>query len=166
MLPTARPARVVAVAALALAAAQLLTSCGTAPEQASPSASPSASERSIEAVNVAEGTREGAVDVSVEGAEGVSVTFREITIPPGESTGKHCHAGQLIGVVEQGDLTHYADIYPEGVHVYRTGDAIIEGAGYPHEGRNEGSTDVVLWVTYLIPEGEPLAETDLSHCEL
>lgn len=161
-----RTARTLRGAAIALAASALLTSCSAAPEHATPSPTPTPGERAVEAVDLAAGTRAGAIDVSVEGADGVSVTFREITIPPGKSTGVHCHYGQLIGVVEQGELTHYADIYPEGVHVYRAGDAIVEGAGYPHEGRNEGDTDVVLWVNYVIPEGEPLAETDLSKCEI
>jgi quercetin dioxygenase-like cupin family protein len=51
------------------------------------------------------------------------------------------------------------------VRVYETGESIIEGAGYPHEGINEGDTDVVLWVTYVIPDGKPLAETDLANCD-
>ena len=106
------------------------------------------------------------MDVEVDGgAEGVQVNFREITIEPGAGTGRHCHYGQLIAVVEQGDLTHYADIYPGGVHVYRTGESIIEGAGYPHEGRNEGQEDVVLMVSYVTPDGKPLAETDLTNCD-
>ncbi|MCT1517222.1 cupin domain-containing protein [Dietzia cercidiphylli] len=65
----------------------------------------------------------------------------------------------------QGELAHYAYIYPGGVHVYSAGESIIEGAGYPHEGRNEGDEDVVLMVTYVIPEGQPLAETDLANCD-
>lgn len=93
------------------------------------------------------------------------VNYREITIEPGAGTGLHCHYGQLIAVVAQGELTHYADIYPDGVHVYRTGESIVEGAEYVHEGRNEGDEDVVLWVTYITPEGKPLAETDLTKCE-
>ena len=120
----------------------------------------------VRAVDLAAGQQDQPVDVEVDGgAEGVGVTFREITIEPGAGTGEHCHHGQLIAVVEQGDLTHYADIYPGGVHVYRAGESIIEGAGYPHEGRNEGTEDVVLMVTYVIPEGEPLAETDLTRCD-
>lgn len=127
---------------------------------------PAAALEPVRAVDIAAGQQDEAVDVEVDGGEdGVGVTFREITIEPGASTGRHCHYGQLVAVVEQGELTHYAEIYPGGVHVYRTGDSIIEGAGYPHEGRNEGQEDVVLMVTYVIPEGKPLAETDLSHCE-
>ena len=95
----------------------------------------------------------------------VTVTFREITIEPGAGTGLHCHDGNLIAVVKQGVLTHYAPIYPTGVHEYRAGDAIIEGAHYLHEGKNEGTEPVVLEVTYVIPEGFPLAETDPAKCD-
>lgn len=130
------------------------------------SAIPAAAPKPVRAVDIAEGQQDGPVDVEVDGgAEGIQVNFREITIEPGAGTGKHCHYGQLIAVVEQGDLTHYADIYPGGVHVYRTGESIIEGAGYPHEGRNEGQEDVVLMVSYVTPDGKPLAETDLTHCD-
>nr|BFF10802.1 hypothetical protein GCM10025699_21050 [Microbacterium flavescens] len=93
------------------------------------------------------------------------MTFREITIAPGAGTGEHCHDGQLIAVVKHGTLTHYAPTHPGGVRAYEEGEAIIEGPGYVHEGVNEGDVDVVLWVTYIIPEGDPLAETDLDQCE-
>lgn len=120
----------------------------------------------VSAIDHANGDQTAPVEVSVDGgAAGVDVTMREIRIAPGAGTGEHCHYGQLVAVVTAGTLTHYADIYPTGVHVYETGDSIIEGAGYPHEGRNEGDEDVVLWVTYITPEGEPLAESDLSRCD-
>lgn len=151
-------------------AALLLAGCAAdAPPAATTAASTPApvetSSAPVTAVDLAAGTTDGPVEVDVAGDDGVSVTFREITIAPGAGTGLHCHHGQLIAVVQQGELTHYADIYPGGVHVYTTGDSIIEGAGYRHEGRNEGDVDVVLWVTYVIEEGEPLAETDLTRCD-
>lgn len=127
---------------------------------------PAAELEPVRAVDIAAGQQDAPVDVEVDGgADGVGVTFREITIEPGSGTGEHCHHGQLIAVVEQGELTHYADMYPGGVHVYRAGDSIIEGAGYRHEGVNEGPDDLVLMVTYVIREGQPLAETDLSKCD-
>ena len=155
---------------VALVMGVALTSCAASPPPVSapspsPSASPSGTPAPVVAVDLAAGAQDAPVNVSVTGDEGVTVTFREITIAPGAGTGEHCHYGQLIAVVQEGTLTHYADIYPGGVHVYETGDSIIEGAGYPHQGRNEGDEDVVLWVTYVIPEGKPLAETDLSNCD-
>jgi len=142
----------VGVAALTLAA------CTMPPE--------SPEEPQISAVDIATGDQVEPVEVAVDGgAAGVGVTFREITIEPGADTGEHCHYGQLIAVVQEGELTHYSETHPGGVRVYTAGESIIEGAGYPHEGRNEGDSDVVLWVTYVIPDGKPLAETDLAKCD-
>jgi len=157
-----------AAAALIVAAALTLASCsGTVSLASTATPSPSVSEEApVRAVDLAAGEQDEPVQVSVDGgAEGVGVTFREITIEPGAGTGEHCHYGQLIAVVQEGELTHYSATHPGGVRVYAAGESIVEGAGYPHEGRNEGDTDVVLWVTYVIPEGKPLAETDLSHCD-
>ncbi|MFE0172243.1 cupin domain-containing protein [Streptomyces sp. NPDC059002] len=112
---------------------------------------------------VAEGKQKGSVRVDVDGH--VQVNYRKITLSPGASTGRHCHYGRLIGVVKSGKLTHYAPVYPGGVHTYSAGESIVEGSGYVHEGRNEGKKDVVLWVTYVTPEGKPLAEPDLSKCD-
>lgn len=153
--------------ALAVVATVLLLagcSAPAAPEVAEPTASPTPTESAapLAVDEIAEGDREGSVDVSVEGP--TQVNFREITIRPGGGTGLHCHYGQLIGVVHQGELTHYADIYPDGMHVYKEGESIIEGSSYIHEGVNEGTEDVILWVTYITPEGKPLAETDLANC--
>lgn len=103
------------------------------------------------------------VEVDVDGP--AAVTFRKITIAPGAGTGEHCHYGQLIAVVEQGEFTHRAPIYPSGEHVYTAGDTIIEGAQYIHEGVNLGDEPVVLLVTYITEEGKPLAETDLANCD-
>lgn len=111
------------------------------------------------------GAGEQAESVDVEVGGPVAVTFRRITLQPGAGTGEHCHYGQLIAVVEQGTFTHRAPVYPTGEHIYHAGDTIIEGAGYVHEGLNEGDEPVVLLVTYVTEEGEPLAETDLSNCD-
>jgi quercetin dioxygenase-like cupin family protein len=148
MTSTTRPRAIVLLAASAL----LLSACaGKAP---------------VSAIDYASGAQDDPIEVSVgEDGAGVDVTFREITIAPGAGTGPHCHDGQLIAVVKQGTLTHYAPVHPGGVAVYEIGDSIVEGAEYVHEGRNEGDEDVVLWVTYVIADGKPLAETDLANCE-
>ncbi|MEN2740235.1 cupin domain-containing protein [Microbacterium sp. X-17] len=151
--------------ALLLVGALVFTGCTAVSNgAASPTASPSpTSTAPVTAVDLAKGEDPNGVDVQVTGSS--QVVFRRITLHPGASTGDHCHAGQLIAVVEQGTLTHYAPIYPGGVHVYHTGDAIVEGSGYVHKGVNEGTDDVVLLVTYVIPDGQPLAQTDLTKCD-
>ncbi len=111
---------------------------------------------------LAKGTDPSVVAVDVAGPS--QVVFRRITIKPGAGTGEHCHDGQLLAVVEKGTLTHYAPTYPGGVHTYTAGDTILEGAHYVHQGKNEGTEDVVLLVTYVIAQGKPLAQTDLAQC--
>lgn len=161
-----RARTLVTTAVLALATAALAGCAVAAPVTTETPTTNETAEAPVTAVDHAAGELDEPVDVSVDGGgAGVGVTFREITLAPGGGTGEHCHDGQLIAVVKEGSLTHYAPTHPDGVRVYETGDAIIEGAGYVHEGRNEGDTDVVLWVTYLIPDGDPLAETDLANCE-
>lgn len=99
-------------------------------------------------------------EIAIDVAGPVQVNVRRITIAPGGSTGGHHHPGQLITVVIHGTLTHYAPTHPGGVKTFSQGDAVLEGSGYVHEGRNEGTEPVVLLATYLTPKGEPLAEAD------
>ena len=158
--PTRASRRTPAVLLTALASLALLAGCA-APPPSGPGTTTTTASVSVE--ELGKGEQTGAVDVEVNGP--AQVVFRRITIKPGAGTGQHCHAGQLVAVVEQGELTHYAPTYPGGVHVYKTGDSIVEGARYVHEGKNLGSVDVVLLVTYVIAEGQPLAQTDLSKCD-
>lgn len=50
------------------------------------------------------------------------------------------------------------------MHVYHAGDTVVEGAHYVHQGKNQSTDDVVLLVTYVIAQGKPLAQTDLTQC--
>ncbi|MFJ4952368.1 cupin domain-containing protein [Streptomyces sp. NPDC088760] len=90
---------------------------------------------------------------------GTDYTLREITVPPGQSTGWHYHDGPLYGVVKQGTLSHFdAGCASDGV--YRTGASIQEppGADHVHIGRNLGDTPLVLDVLYVLPHGSPFSE--------
>ncbi|MFJ8896813.1 hypothetical protein ACIRCZ_19680 [Leifsonia sp. NPDC102414] len=112
--------------------------------------------------DTATGSTLASVGVSVGGP--VTITDKTVTLAPGKGTGRHCHYGYVVGVVVQGELTHHAPIYPTGVHTYHKGDAIIEGPGYLHDGKNDGRGNTVLKVTYFTPQGKPLAETDPAKC--
>lgn len=133
--------------------------------EAPPPASQIRGTQPVLAVDIVQGMREDPVEVAVAGEDGVAVTFREITIAAGTGTAMHCHHGQLIGVVKQGQITHYSDSFPGGSRTFRAGEAIVEDANLPHEAFNEGIEDVVLMVTYVTPVGKPLVETDLSQCD-
>ena len=159
--PSRRRAIRFGILAAASAAALLAVSACTQTQNDVPPPSPVTVEELAQ--GVVQEPLEVETDVEVDGTD--QVNFRKITLAPGGGTGRHCHYGNLIAVVGAGSLTHYAPIYPGGVHEYHEGDTIIEGPGYVHEGKNEGEDTVVLWVTYVTPEGKPLAETDLAHCE-
>jgi quercetin dioxygenase-like cupin family protein len=90
---------------------------------------------------------------------GKHIVVREITLPPGQSTGWHFHDGNLYGLVKQGTLSHF-DASCKSDGVYRTGSSIVEpsGANHVHIGRNLGSVPVVLDVVYVLPAGSPLSE--------
>jgi len=161
--------RIRGVAALGVLSCVLLAGCGElGASRAATSETPTAAEESASAAPVTveelgSGDRGEVVDVEVEGP--VTVTYRRITIAPGAGTGLHCHHGQLVAIVEEGELTHRAPVYPGGEHVYQAGDSLVEGAGYVHEGINERTEDLVLLVTYITETGKPLAETDLELCD-
>jgi quercetin dioxygenase-like cupin family protein len=85
------------------------------------------------------------------------VTMRTITIPPGGTTGWHYHDGDLIAVVQSGTLTRtLADC---STVTTTAGASIFEPAGsaHVHVGTNRGTESVVLYVTYVLPAGSPLA---------
>ncbi|MFE2020737.1 cupin domain-containing protein [Streptomyces sp. NPDC059499] len=113
---------------------------------------------------VAKGTSEGKLKVKTPKGR-TDVTVRTITIAPGGSTGWHTHPGQLIAVVQSGTLTRTLDDC--SVEVTPAGTAFIEPSGTKHRhiGRNLGTEPVVLWVTYLLPEGSELSDdADAVHC--
>ncbi|MGV9914667.1 cupin domain-containing protein [Streptomyces tendae] len=85
--------------------------------------------------------------------------LRQITVPPGQSTGWHYHDGTLHGFVQHGTLSHFdSDCQSDGV--YHAGSGLTEpsGSDHVHIGRNLGRTDVVLDVLYVLPHGAPLAQ--------
>ncbi|WP_424860818.1 cupin domain-containing protein [Streptomyces sp. MMS24-I29] len=106
---------------------------------------------------VAKGTSVGKLKVRTPDGR-TDVTFRTITVEPGGSTGWHTHRGQLIAVVKSGALTR--TLHDCSVEVTSAGSSFIEpsGARHRHIGRNLGPEPVVLWVTYLLPEGSELSD--------
>ncbi|MFJ2088652.1 cupin domain-containing protein [Streptomyces sp. NPDC087901] len=118
----------------------------------------------VSATVVAEGTSVGKLKVKTPKGR-TDVTFRTITVEPGGSTGWHTHRGQLIAVVKSGTLTRTLDDC--SVEVTPAGTSFIEpsGAKHRHIGRNLGTEPVVLWVTYLLPEGSELSDdADAVDC--
>ncbi|MEU3183326.1 cupin domain-containing protein [Streptomyces sp. NPDC006923] len=90
---------------------------------------------------------------------GTDYILREITVPPGESTGWHFHDGPLLAYVKQGTLSHFGHTC-QSDGVYRAGSVVTEpsGAGNVHIGRNLGTIPIVLEALYVLPHGKPLSE--------
>lgn len=101
-----------------------------------------------------------AVVLSQQTVAGKEYIVSEITVAPNGSTGWHTHQGLIYGIVKSGTLTHYAaDCRQDGV--YTAGDPITDPSGpdHVHLGRNEGTTPVVLDVTYVAPAGAPTSDS-------
>ena len=78
----------------------------------------------------------------------------KITIAPGGYTGWHQHGGPHLIVVKSGTLTYYKGDDPTCTGVdYPAGSAILDAGFDTHFVRNQGSVDVVTYVTQLLPEG-------------
>ncbi|MDQ4104821.1 MAG: cupin domain-containing protein [Actinomycetota bacterium] len=104
---------------------------------------------------LAKGVSAGTITAENQGISDVVV--RHIVIEPGGSTGWHYHSGELIAVVHAGTLTRQLDDCSAETNT--AGQSFVEPAGrdHTHIGRNLGAEAVELYVTYLIPAGDPLA---------
>jgi len=140
-----RPGKALVIAAGVAALAFVPTAAGATPGSG------------VSATVVAQGTSVGKLKVKAPKGR-ADVTFRTITIEPGGSTGWHTHSGQLIAVVKSGTLTRTLDDC--SVEVSPAGTSFIEPSGKKHRhiGRNLGTEPVVLWVTYLLPQGSELSD--------
>ena len=64
-------------------------------------------------------------------------------------------AALAVGVL--GGIAQYADSNPYSVHVYRSGELIVEGAEKALDGRNDGRGRSVLMESSVTPYEKPLS---------
>jgi quercetin dioxygenase-like cupin family protein len=109
------------------------------------------------------GVRIHTADLKFSTRDDIKVVTQTITIAPGGSTGWHSHPGPVIVTISAGRMTFYDGDDPScSPGTYRTGDSFVDrGGGHVHIARNEGSVDLVLFATYLVPIGAPI-RTDLA----
>jgi len=110
-----------------------------------------------------------AAPVTVENPE---LSLGRVTVMPGAVLPVHHHPGTQIGVVVQGELTytvftgeiewHRGDdpvgalrrmIGPGETVVVRPGDALVESPDSIHQGRNNSSVPLVIYLSTLFPMG-------------
>jgi quercetin dioxygenase-like cupin family protein len=103
-------------------------------------------------VNLNIKTGDWKMDLRTKGDSDVIVT--ENRVAPGGTFGWHSHPGPSLSVVKAGTLSFYRGDDPTCTPViYNTGDVLIDPGNAVHVGRNEGSVDLVLVVTRIIPDG-------------
>ena len=92
------------------------------------------------------------LDLRTKGQSDVIVT--ESRLIPGATFGWHSHPGPSLVVVKAGTLSFYRGDDPTCTPaIYQAGDVLIDPGNVVHVGRNEGSVDLVVVTTRLIPDG-------------
>ncbi len=76
-----------------------------------------------------------------------------LDFPPGTVAPPHVHGGAAYITIIEGELMVQG---PDGAHIYRAGDTLIEQPGQVYAAANHGDTTASLMVTYLIPKGAPV----------
>ena len=94
--------------------------------------------------------------------DGTDYIVARNTVAPGAGTGWHYHPGDVFRYIAEGTMTHWNALGDGGCavdEVYATGAPVKEGVGpgFVHNGRNEGSTPLVMEVVYVNPAGTPLS---------
>jgi quercetin dioxygenase-like cupin family protein len=128
---------------------------GAAIVVAAPSVAWASPSSGVSGTVLAVGTSAGTIAARSRGT--TDVVVRRIVIEPGGTTGWHHHTGELVAVVLTGTLTRQLDDC--SIETSTAGQAFVEPAGrhHVHNGRNLGTEPVELYVTYLIPAGDPLS---------
>lgn len=83
-----------------------------------------------------------------------TVTVRTLTINPGETLAWHYHPGYAFNVVKSGALT-VEDGCGSPEQTLNAGDAFEEMNGEVHRAKNLGSEPVLVYNTFIMPQGQP-----------
>ena len=82
------------------------------------------------------------------------ITVIRHTIVPGGVFGWHQHGGPLWATVVSGTLTVYHGDDPTCTgEAYPAGSVFMDPGNHMHNARNEGSENLVVLVTFMLPEG-------------
>jgi quercetin dioxygenase-like cupin family protein len=85
-----------------------------------------------------------------------------VTVAPGGYSGWHTHPGTELTIVKSGALTLFDTRNPDcKPRTISAGGGLFIPGGTVHAARNNGDKPVELYVTYIVPVGEPVrAESD------
>jgi quercetin dioxygenase-like cupin family protein len=116
---------------------------------------------------VALATGVGVLNAQQPGFKRIEVQDRDLSIPgrhavqaraefePGGAIGRHTHPGEELSIVLEGALTLEVDGEP--ARTVKAGESFFIPAGVVHAGRNAGSGNAVVFATYIVEKGKPVA---------
>jgi quercetin dioxygenase-like cupin family protein len=109
----------------------------------------------------------GLLNAQQPGFKRIEVQDRDLSIPgrhavqaraefePGGAIGRHTHPGEELSIVLEGSLTLEVDGQP--AQTIKSGESFFIPAGVVHAGRNAGTGKAVVFATYIVEKGKPVA---------
>jgi quercetin dioxygenase-like cupin family protein len=109
----------------------------------------------------------GLLNAQQPGFKRIEVQDRDLSIPgrhavqaraefePGGAIGRHTHPGEELSVVLEGSLLLEVDGQP--AKTIKAGESFFIPAGVIHAGKNAGSGKAVVFATYIVEKGKPVA---------
>jgi quercetin dioxygenase-like cupin family protein len=109
----------------------------------------------------------GLLNAQQPGFKRIEVQDRDLSIPgrhavqaraefePGGAIGRHTHPGEELSIVLEGSLTLEIDGQP--AKTIKAGESFFVPAGVVHAGKNAGSGKAVVFATYIVEKGKPVA---------
>ena len=116
---------------------------------------------------VALATGVGVLNAQQPGFKRIEVQDRDLSIPgrhavqaraefePGGAIGRHTHPGEELSIVLEGALTLEVDGQP--ARTVKAGESFFIPAGVVHAGKNPGNGKAVVFATYIVEKGKPVA---------
>ena len=109
----------------------------------------------------------GVLNAQQPGFKRVEVQDRDLSIPgrhavqarvefePGGAIGRHTHPGEELSIVLEGALVLEVDGQP--ARTVKAGESFFVPAGVIHAGKNAGTGKAVVFATYIVEKGKPVA---------
>jgi quercetin dioxygenase-like cupin family protein len=109
----------------------------------------------------------GALNAQAPGFKRIPVQDRDLSIPdrhavqakaefdPGGAIGRHTHPGEELSIVLEGTLVLEVD--GQAPRTINAGESFFIPAGVIHAGKNAGSGKAVVFATYIVEKGKPVA---------
>ncbi len=119
----------------------------------------------LEPIDIDVKTGDWKLQLRTKGPSDLGVT--ELRVPPGGHFGWHSHPGPSLVIVKSGTSTFYRGDDPDCTpQVHSAGSAYVDPGGVVHTARNEGTEELVLLVTRLVPSGAAprIDEPDPGNC--